>query len=602
MRDARSADRRSTDGGPEVRAPGGIAAYTVNVVASMAGIGLYTALCFADQPPAIWFAVAVVLALLLFWPLRGRFIAAATLAACAGLIAWGASTEPGTTYWSPYQKLNLQPQYDAGGKLVSYELLTNSSWFQKVLDLSPEFVRAHPAFFRRIPIELNGFNIPYRFAPHPRNVLVLGSGMGNDVAAALRNGAERVTAVDIDPLIIRLGRELHPEHPYASPRVTVVNDDARAFIRNTSERFDVIVFSALDSHTTSSHFSNIRIDNYVYTVEALQAAKRLLTADGLCVLRFQVQRAWIAGRLRDMMAAVYGYEPLHIQAETDLYATGGNFFIAGSVPKIRAAMSDPQFAAFVQRHSALRVEHVTMATDDWPYLYQREPGLPTSVVTISVLLLLVCLFAARSLGLRVRDMRADFFFLGAAFMLLEAQIISRMALLFGTTWIVNSIVIAVLLLLIVAANGVVRVAAGFNRPAEAGRYTSAAYAGILITIAICWATPLDAIFFRSFALRATLGTLLLCSPVFFAGIVFIKRFAAAGFAAEAIGANLLGSLAGGILESASLWLGLRALLVIAFALYAAAWLASRRAIRLQSSAADGAPAASVPSSPAPAPR
>jgi spermidine synthase len=572
----------------------GIAAYTVNVVASMAGIGLYTALCFADQPPWVWFGVAAVIALLLFAPLRAsRYAAGLALLACAGLVAWGARTEPGTTYWSPYQKLNLRP-LQANGETVGWELLTNSSWFQKIIDLSPEFVRAHPALFQRIPLDLNAFNIPYRFAPHPRNVLVLGSGMGNDVAAALRNGAEHVTAVDIDPLIIRLGRELHPEHPYASPRVTVVNDDARAFIRNTSEHFDVIVFSALDSHTTSSHFSNIRIDNYVYTVEALQAAKQLLTIDGICVLRFQVQRAWIAGRLHDIMATVFGQEPLHMQAETDVYATGGNFFIAGSVPKIRAAMNDPQLAAYVNRHAALRIEHVTMATDDWPYLYQREPGLPTSVVTISALLLVVCVFAARSLGLRVRDMRAEFFFLGAAFMLLEAQIISRMALLFGTTWIVNSIVIAVLLLLIVAANGV---AAAWPKVP-----LGAAYAGILITIAICWAMPLDAIFFRSFALRATVGTLLLCSPVFFAGIVFIKRFAASGFAAEAIGSNLLGALAGGILESASLWLGLRALLVIAFALYAAAWLASRRTVTRQSSAADVASGASAPSSPAPAPQ
>ena len=37
-------------------------------------------------------------------------------------------------------------------------------------------------------------------------------------------------------------------------------------------------------------------------------------------------------------------------------------------------------------------------------------------------------------------------------MLLEAQIVSRMALLFGTTWMVNSVVVAGLLLLIVAAN------------------------------------------------------------------------------------------------------------------------------------------------------
>jgi len=282
-----------------------------------------------------------------------------------------------------------------------------------------------------------------------------------------------------------------------------------------------------------------------------------------------------------------------MQAETDVYATGGNFFIAGAVDKIRAALaSDPAFASYARAHAPLRIEHVTMATDDWPYLYQREPGLPTSVVTISVLLLLVCFIGAQGIGLRVRDMRTEFFLLGAAFLLLEAQIISRMALLFGTTWTVNSIVIAVLLLLIVAANGVVAMWPRFP--------LGAAYAGILATIAICWMLPLNAIFFRSFALRATAGTLLLCSPVFFAGIVFIKRFAASGFAAEAIGSNLLGALAGGILESTSLWLGLRALLVIAFALYAAAWLASRRAIRLRSSLADASSSASAPSSAAPA--
>jgi SAM-dependent methyltransferase len=571
----------------------GIAAYTVNVLASMAGIGLYTALCFADQPPAVWFLIALIIAVALLWPLRvPRLVAGAAVALCAGLIAWGASTESGTTYWSPYQKLNLRP-LRVSGEVVGYELLTNSSWFQKIIDLSPQFVRAHPQLFRRIPIGLNGFNIPYRFAPHPRNVLVLGSGMGNDVAAALRNGAEHVTAVDIDPLIIRLGTQLHPEHPYSSPRVTVVNDDARAFIRNSDQRFDVIVFSALDSHTTSSHFSNIRIDNYVYTVDALEAAKRLLTPDGIYVLRFQVQRPWIAGRLHDMMSAVFHYEPLHMQAEADVYATGGNFFIAGSADKIRRALAaDPQLAIYVGSHTQLRIEHVTLATDDWPYLYQREPGLPTSVVTISVLLLLVCFGAAQGVGLHLRDMHTEFFFLGAAFLLLEAQIISRMALLFGTTWIVNSIVIAVLLLLIVAANGVV---AAFPRfPLDA------AYAGILITIAVCWLMPLNTIFFRSFALRATVGTLLLCSPVFFAGIVFIKRFAACGFVAEAIGSNLLGALAGGILESASLWLGLRALLAIAFGLYLTAWLASRRAIRLRSSSADASSSAAAPSSAAPA--
>ena len=189
-------------------------------------------------------------------------------------------------------------------------------------------------------------------------------------------------------------------------------------------------------------------------------------------------------------------------------------------------------------------------------------------MTISILLLIVSLAAARSIGIHVRSLRFEFFFLGAAFLLLEAQIISRMALLFGTTWVVNSIVISVLLALILAANAV---AATFPRIPVAG-----AYAGILLTALIGYALPAEALFFRSFALRATLSTLILTMPVFFAGIVFIRRFAESGFAAEAIGSNLLGSLVGGIAESLSLAFGLRALLLLAMLFYAAAWLISTR--------------------------
>src|SRR5205085_2699475 len=140
---------------------------------------------------------------------------------------------------------------------------------------------------------------------------------------------------------------------------------------------------------------------------------------------------------------------------------------------------------------------------------------------------------------------------------------SRMALLFGTTWVVNSIVIAVLLLLIVAANGVAAVAPRIR--------VEAAHVGIVLSIAAAWIVPLQTFFFRSFVAKAVFGTLFLSLPVFFAGIVFIKRFAAAGLAADAIGSNLLGSLAGGIAESLSLLTGLRSLLVVAALFYLTAW-------------------------------
>ena len=538
-------------------APNGIRAYSINVLASLAGIALYTALCFLNTPPIVWLTVAGLIAVALFWRVPAvRWATLATFVVSIAIASIQSLANP-NVYWSPYQKLAVTPIENG------YQLQTNGSWYQSAIDL-PKFLIARGGK----PGDLNGYDFPYRFAPHPSNTLVLGSGMGNDVAAALRNNSARVTAVEIDPLILALGRKLHPEHPYSSTKVHVVIDDARSYIQNTNDRFDLIVFSLLDSHTTASHFTNIRIDNYVYTREAIDAARRLLSPDGIFIVKFQVQRRpWIAGRLHDLLTESFGYEPLQLEAvfgET----TWGHFFVTGSGRRINAALRDPVLAQYVGSRTGTPMESVVMTTDDWPYFYQRNPGLPTSVVTISLLLILISLLAAKQIGIGFRSIRLEFFFLGAGFMLLEAQIISRMALLFGTTWLVNSIVIAVLLLLVVVANGVVSWFPKLD--------VDMAYPAIVVTLAINYIIPIQALFFRSFALRATVATIVLCAPVFFAGIVFTKRFAAAGFAAEAIGSNLLGSLAGGIAESLSLWFGFRALLGVAAALYLAAWLQYRR--------------------------
>lgn len=112
-----------------------------------------------------------------------------------------------SVYWSPYQKLTLIAQQEAD-QAVGYSLNTNGTWYQQIVDLSPNFVASHPEFFKTESVEWNPYNIPYHFCPQPVSVLVLGAGMGNDVAAALRNGARRVVAVEIDPLILKLGREV----------------------------------------------------------------------------------------------------------------------------------------------------------------------------------------------------------------------------------------------------------------------------------------------------------------------------------------------------------------------------------------------------------
>ena len=88
--------------------------------------------------------------------------------------------------------------------------------------------------------------------------------------------------------------------------------------------------------------------------------------------------------------------------------------------------------------------------------------------------------------------------------------------------------------------------------------------------------PIEKLFFDSWLLRAALATLVLCSPVFFAGIIFVSSFARAGFRGSALGSNLFGSLIGGLLESSSLWFGLKSLTILAAILYAGSAIFLRR--------------------------
>src|SRR6185369_6601193 len=105
---------------------------------------------------------------------------------------------------------------------------------------------------------------------------------------------------------------------------------------------------------------------------------------------------------------------------------------------------------------------------------------------------------------------------------------------------------------------------------------SFAYTGIFLTLAMAALIPLRNLFFSNILLQALLATLLLCSPVFFAGVVFINSFSRSCFSARALGSNLFGALVGGLLESLSFWIGLRALLICAGLLYLLSAIALRR--------------------------
>jgi predicted membrane-bound spermidine synthase len=121
----------------------------------------------------------------------------------------------------------------------------------------------------------------------------------------------------VDPLILKLGKQLHPERPYDSNRVRVFNDDGRAFFKKSREKYDLIVFGLLDSQTLLSSMSSIRLDNYIYTQESLKEALDHLRPNGTLSLSFALTESWIQERFYLMLKESAQSEPLCLQTPYD---------------------------------------------------------------------------------------------------------------------------------------------------------------------------------------------------------------------------------------------------------------------------------------------
>jgi len=232
--------------------------------------------------------MVLAIVLLALMPPRSRRLGLASLIAAAGvfLLVQHSRNPARTTYWSPYQKLEVEPLADG-----QYGILVNNTGYMNLANMTQKFLSQKPKIADSYRSE-SSYDAPFRFAHGSDRVLIVGAGAGNDAAAALRNGAKQVDAVEIDPVILSVGERLHPDQPYSSQRVHKILNDARAFLRQSKEKYDVIVFGLLDSHTQFSDYSNMRIDNYVYTEEAFRQARTLLKPNGIVVVKFEVRAPW----------------------------------------------------------------------------------------------------------------------------------------------------------------------------------------------------------------------------------------------------------------------------------------------------------------------
>jgi spermidine synthase len=519
-------------------------AYRLEVLGSLLGILIFSALSFLHAGPLYWsIIISLLFASLLIQQWRStNFLLIILQIAAISLIVGVFAKETSTPmhFWSPYSKIDVQ-EYSYN----RYAVVVNGMP-QQVIESVVQRERVKPFYV-----------LPYQHAGKTHalnNVLIIGAGTGGDVAIALSQGAQHIDAVEIDPIIYKIGKKFNPDHPYSDPRVHVVINDGRAFLQQTRTKYDLIIFALTDSLYLLPGQSSLRLENYLYTQEALNTVKQDLAPAGVFAIYNYYGPRWMVDRLSNTITNVFQHAPcLDTFSEKDYWAT------VITVSENQTRLQCPA------RWQMQIKEFATPSTDDHPFLYLMNNRLPAS----NVLLLLFILFTTAFIFLRkvsksyaaIKN-HLDLFCMGAAFLLLETKSIINYALLFGTTWFVNALVF-------IGVLTTVYLAIEFTH-----RYTRLRTRTLCLllfaALFLSWLVPNSFMLSLPYFLRFLLETVLAFSPIFVANLIFAERFRHTATSTEAFGVNLIGAVLGGLLEYCSLVVGFQSLLIVVALLYVAA--------------------------------
>jgi SAM-dependent methyltransferase len=524
-------------------------AYRFDILGSLLGIVTYSALAFLQTPPLVWGSV---IAILLLWLIGdGRrllhWVAIAGLLVVFGYQSFGADV-----FWSPYYRIRASSETTPNGSVINVDV--NGVPHQAIV----------PAAVREKSHASYSFVYLHTASEDLQHVLIIGAGTGNDVSVALEQGAGSVDAVEIDPELLRIGIARNPDHPFQDPRVTGIVTDGRAFLENTDNTYDLIIFALPDSLTLVSGQSGVRLESYLFTQQAFETARDHLNPHGVFAVYNFYREGWLVDRLAGTLSRVFGLPPC-VQTGSSDESSGAFTFMLDSLA------SDDILCDERWRPSGAVAPP---ATDDHPFVYLRNRTIPARYLWTLLVVLLASLLAIRMVGGSANATRRylDLFFMGAAFLLLETKSVVQFALLFGTTWFVNALVFAGILVSVLLSIEVERrLRIGRSRLLFALLFCGLAIAAIVPTSALLALSPMS---------RFVVATALAFFPVFVANLIFAGRFREATEPTEAFGTNLLGAMLGGALEYLSLITGYRALLAVAALLYACAWFFMRRSASL----------------------
>jgi hypothetical protein len=275
------------------------------------------------------------------------------------------------------------------------------------------------------------------------------------------------------------------------------------------------------------------------------------------VLTFSSNTLWLHQRMVALLDSVFD-APTTVEIDRSRYVNGVIYRNHRRAPGEAATAPAPDPAQ--RTGAAAPGTRIALPSDDWPYLYMPQPGLPRHYLAFMAMVALSGGLSLLLLPRGSRTIRLPYFFLGAAFFLLETGNVVALSLLYGSTWVVNVTVFSTILLLVLLGT----LARAWLPRLPLPPVFALLFAGLLVG----WLTPPAALFaIEAPLLRGVLAGLVFLSPVFFASLIFAHLIKDERDLPRAYGSNLLGAVVGGGLEYVSLAVGIKVLFLIAAAFY-----------------------------------
>jgi spermidine synthase len=535
-----------------------IDAYLFDLLGSIAGIITFSALSYFELGFVYWISITCILWLLINQthknPEKNKkydFIFAWILVISFALFL---NIIFENSWWSKYYFIKLT-EYKKG---EHYHISTNKTGHQAM---------------EKVP-KLWFYQTPFDSFKNPQydDVLIIGAGSGQDVSIALQNNVKNIDAVDIEPRLVEIGKQYHPLKPYIDPRVKITIADGRNFIENQKDKkYDLIIFALTDSLTLASNSSNTRLESYLMTVESFAKTKSLLKENGMLMLYNDYRKDWLVEKLTKMLEQNFPDKVMVINSKVDKSA----LLMAGN------KIANFNEAKFIKEKTELSFKKASkidpknqVATDNWPFSYLYKPSIPNSYSFIISFILFLSggvMFSFlkkyksepnnKNLSWQqfLKIIPWHMFFLGAGFMLLETKNIINFQLLFGSTWIVNSLVFIAILGLAFISAILVKLKLVINK--------KTLYFLMFFAVVISILFPLKSIIELPFYLKYLSAILISLLPIFFANLIFSSHFSHQNNAEISFGLNMLGAICGGLLEYLSMLCGYHFLLYVIGAFY-----------------------------------